>query len=117
MGAANAYLVELARRLGQGTGDGRETTVGREPRGLSVEDECRSAEKRGHCKIPNTGEKTDAELSGYLHAIADTLSFANDFDAAYHAHKHARELPTRPRLALDAPSWVPRSTPGGARDE
>jgi hypothetical protein len=42
------------------------------------------------------GRRTDAELPGYLQKIADTLSFADDFDAAYHAHKHARELSTRP---------------------
>lgn len=52
------------------------------------------------------GKKTDAELPGYLQSIADTLPFTTDYDAAYHAHKHAGELPVKPPSATEMPAYL-----------
>jgi hypothetical protein len=52
----------------------------------------------------NIGAKSDTELPAHIKSIADTLSFSNEADGAYHAHKHARELatPTTPATEMAA---------------
>jgi hypothetical protein len=52
------------------------------------------------------GAHTDAQLPAILKAQADSLNFADSSEAAYHAHKHAGELPARPAPANEMTTYT-----------
>lgn len=71
--------------------------------------------------VVNVGSKSEHALTIHIQSIADTLSFSNAADAAYHAHKHVRELDpsssagNEVRLYLDAARKHIRNNPGVLR--
>jgi len=52
------------------------------------------------------GGISDPELPTHVSKIAETLQFATDYDAAYHAHKHARELASKPPPATEMAEYL-----------
>lgn len=76
--------------------DGTKTTIGAEAADLAWKVNLDAQAGANAAGAKNIGVKTDAELPAHIKSIADMLSFSNEADGSYHAHKHAKELSTPP---------------------
>lgn len=98
--AREATRRAIAEMAGTTTGaDGVQTTVGAEAADAAWD---ASLAAQTGSNAPGTtpiGVMSDAELPGYVQSIADDLGFSNESEAAYHAHKHAREVGLDPSLS------------------
>ncbi len=116
--AIGKALRDMAAKI---TKDGKPTTVGADAADTAWDANMRAQKGPDAAGARSIGGKTDAELPGHLRSIADTLSFATNFDAAYHAHKHAGELPVKPPPASEMAVYLKaardfvRSKPGTVR--
>jgi hypothetical protein len=88
------------------TKDGKDSTVGADAADAAWKTNI-DAQKADPAGTKNIGgEKTDLELPDHLKTVADTLQFATDYDAAYHAHKHAGEMATKPPPASEMAAYL-----------
>jgi hypothetical protein len=80
----------------QAAQDGSQSTLGanRADKVLNTNLEAQKADYAAGAK--DIGQVPTAELEVKIKAVADTLSFGNPTDAAYHAHKHALEMASPP---------------------
>src|SRR5262249_23646355 len=101
--AVKKALDDMAQKT---TKDGKETTVGAAEADAAWKTNIDAQHGADAPGAKPAGGKTEAELPGYVKSVADTLSFATDYDAAYHAHKHAKELPTRPSPATEMAEYL-----------
>jgi hypothetical protein len=101
--ATQKALQDMGQKV---TKDGKEVTVGADAADAAWKtnvDALHGADAAGPKTI---GGKPDAELPAHLQSIADSLSFGTDYDAAYHAHKHAGELPVKPPAANEMATYL-----------
>ncbi|HWO19741.1 MAG TPA: hypothetical protein VNO30_13240 [Kofleriaceae bacterium] len=86
--------------------DGKPTTVGAEAADAAWRTNLEAQKGSKAAGSKNIGVKSDAELLGHVKSIADTLGFGTNVDGAYHAHKHARELSSKPPPAIEMETYL-----------
>jgi hypothetical protein len=102
---ATVKAVEEMAQATTGT-DGKPTTAGIRDANDAWKTNL-DAQKGPHVAGPkNIGVKSDVELPGHVRSVADTLGFGTDVDGAYHAHKHAGELSSKPPSATEMATYL-----------